>query len=279
MYCARRVFISFNQTGSSSPAASTSPAPTDGERQEGQSRYGALCASCHGARGEGGTAPALRPSGARDEAMAGIEDGTDRGPLDGAGVRPAGVPRALWSPDAMAPFGPLPVPPHRWVESKGIGARVFILSAGVLMNILLTQEGDLKKFRQVYPFSPALVQTLIAVSSVLQRERTALKVMLQLLVDQRDTLKVGDVVPVGDLFDAIAQGDEAFSEGMRIHFDHAKQLYHRKLLPMLERAHSLTREELRAMRGQGGHAGKDVAAAAQSDHVADQVAAVHRHQG
>ena len=93
-------------------------------------------------------------------------------------------------------------------------------------------------FRQVYPFSPALVQTLVAVSSVLQRERTALKVMLQLLVDQRDTLKVGDVMPVGDLFDVIAQGDEPFTEGMRIHFDHAKQLYHRKLLPMLERTHT-----------------------------------------
>ena len=116
-----------------------------------------------------------------------------------------------------------------------------------VMNTLLTSTANREMFRQVYPFSPALVQSLVAVSSVLQRERTALKVMLQLLVDQRETLKVGDVVPVGDLFDAIAQGDEAFSEGMRIHFDHAKQLYHRKLLPMLERTNSLMREELQAL--------------------------------
>ena len=61
------------------------------------------------------------------------------------------------------------------------------------MSILLTQIGDRQMFRRVYPFSPALVQTLIAVSSVLQRERTALKVMMQLLVDQRETLKVGDM--------------------------------------------------------------------------------------
>ena len=67
-------------------------------------------------------------------------------------------------------------------------------------------------FRKLYPFSPALVQTLIAVSSVLQRERTALKVMMQLLVEQRDTLTVGDILPVGDLFDVIAHGDEAFSQ-------------------------------------------------------------------
>ena len=116
-----------------------------------------------------------------------------------------------------------------------------------VMDTLLTSTANREMFRQVYPFSPALVQALVAVSSVLQRERTALKVMLQLLVDQRDTLKVGDVVPVGDLFDVIAEGDEAFSEGMRIHFDNAKQLYHRKLLPMLERTHSLTRDELRAL--------------------------------
>lgn len=106
-----------------------------------------------------------------------------------------------------------------------------------VMNILLTSEGDRAMFRKVYPFSPALVQTLIAVSSVLQRERTALKVMMQLLVDHRETLEVGDIVPVGDLFDVIANGDEAFSQEMAIHFDNAKRLYHRKLLPMLEKQH------------------------------------------
>jgi hypothetical protein len=99
-------------------------------------------------------------------------------------------------------------------------------------------------FRRVYPFSPALVQTLIAVSSVLQRERTALKVMMQLLVEQRDTLQVGDIVPVGDLFDVVAHGDVAFSPEMAIHSDNAKRLYHQKLLPVLERDHKIRREEV-----------------------------------
>ena len=109
-------------------------------------------------------------------------------------------------------------------------------------------RGDREMFRQVYPFSPALVQTLIAVSSVLQRERTALKVMLQLLVDQRDTLKLGDIVPVGDLFDVIAEGDEAFSEEMAIHFDNAKRLYHQKLLPLLEKQHGCAARRSRSCR-------------------------------
>ena len=56
-----------------------------------------------------------------------------------------------------------------------------------VMNTLLTSKYDRTIFRQVYPFSPALVDTLVGVSSVLQRERTALKVMMLLLVAQRDT--------------------------------------------------------------------------------------------
>ncbi len=111
-----------------------------------------------------------------------------------------------------------------------------------IYNTLLTNEGDRQMFRRVYPFSPALVQTLIAVSAALQRERTALKVMMQILVEQRDTLKVGDLVPVGDLFDVIAHGDEAFSQEMAINFDNARRLYHQKLLPLLERQHG-RREE------------------------------------
>ena len=109
-------------------------------------------------------------------------------------------------------------------------------------NTLLTSEGDRKMFRQVYPFSPALMQTLIAVSSVLQRERTALKVMRQLLVDQRETLRVGDLIPVGDLFDVVAHGDEAFSAEMAIHFENARRLYHQKLLPALEKQHGRVEE-------------------------------------
>ena len=92
----------------------------------------------------------------------------------------------------------------------------------------------------MYPFSPALVQTLVAVSSAFQRERTALKIMLQLLVDKRDTLQVGDLMPLGDLWDVVAHGDEAFTDVMRVNFENAKRLYHNKLRPMLEEQHEVT---------------------------------------
>ena len=112
-----------------------------------------------------------------------------------------------------------------------------------VFETLLTPRADPATFRKVYPFSPALVEMLVAVSSLLQRERTALKVMLQLLVDRRETLRLGEIVPVGDLFDAIAEGDEPFTEGMRHHFENARRLYRQKLLPLIERRSNISKAE------------------------------------
>jgi hypothetical protein len=114
-----------------------------------------------------------------------------------------------------------------------------------VLDTLLTTDADRDMFRKVYPFSPALVQTLIAVSSALQRERTALKLMLQLLVDRRADLELGQLIPVGDLWDVIAEGDEPFSEGMRLHFENAKRLFGQRLLPLLEARAGTTWEAVR----------------------------------
>lgn len=123
-----------------------------------------------------------------------------------------------------------------------------------VLDTLLTTEADRDLFRKVYPFSPALVQALIAVSAALQRERTALKLMLQLLVDRREDLELGQLIPVGDLWDAIAEGDEPFSEGMRLHFENAKRLYTQRLLPMLEARHGVTWEAIKLGQADAGAA-------------------------
>src|SRR3954451_22451796 len=108
-----------------------------------------------------------------------------------------------------------------------------------VLDTLLGSDGERDLFRQVYPFSPALVQALIAASSVLQRERTALKLMLTLLVNRRDELRLGGLIAVGDLWDEIAKGDQPFSDGMLIQFENAKKLWTLKLLPLLEREHNV----------------------------------------
>ena len=92
---------------------------------------------------------------------------------------------------------------------------------------------DEAAFRLTYPFSPALVSTLRELASVMQRERTALKVMQQMLVDRRDSLTVDDVVPVGDAFDYIVQGRDALDPQAASLFRSATALYRDKLRPHL----------------------------------------------
>lgn len=121
----------------------------------------------------------VRMASREDESLSGIEGGRDRGSLieaeTPAGVSismgaevnndlpPDGVTASLWDPNGMAPFGPRPVPADRWVESKGLGARVFILSAGVLMNIVLTivvSSGIY--YRYGNPYLPAVIDSVVA---------------------------------------------------------------------------------------------------------------------
>jgi len=105
----------------------------------------------------------VRMATREDDSMAGIEGGADRGTFDATDGRPDGVPEALWDANAMAPFGPKAVPEDRWVESKSTGARVFILSAGVLMNILLTlvvSSGIFYVYGNAY--RPAVVDSVVA---------------------------------------------------------------------------------------------------------------------
>lgn len=112
-----------------------------------------------------------------------------------------------------------------------------------VMSTLLTKTSNRDDFRKLYPFSPALVETLVAVSSLLQRERTALKVMAMLLSEQKETLQLGQIVPVGDLFDQVSQGDQAFSDDMKVHFDNAHRLYQQHLKPLLQKDHNISFEE------------------------------------
>jgi regulator of sigma E protease len=77
----------------------------------------------------------VRMASREDETMAMIE---------GGGEHPTPDPEASaerhsrwWDPDALAPFGPRPVPENRWFESKSLITRIIILVAGVTMNMLL----------------------------------------------------------------------------------------------------------------------------------------------
>ncbi|WP_156664862.1 DUF6079 family protein [Mycobacterium sp. 852002-51057_SCH5723018] len=115
---------------------------------------------------------------------------------------------------------------------------------------LLTDEAGSAAvdFEQVYPFSPALVDAMVALSSIMQRERTALKIMSELLSRGRDELTVGDVIPVGDLFDVVVLGDaEPLTDDMKNLFRAARTFYTRKMRPYLLNRHSLTEDEAKGL--------------------------------
>lgn len=113
----------------------------------------------------------------------------------------------------------------------------------VLLDGVNTDEtnrgSDEQAFRLTYPFSPALISTLRSLASVMQRERTALKVMQQMLVDRRDSLTVDDLVPVGDSFDYIVRGTQPLETEAASLFKSANRLYEESFLPLLARNHDL----------------------------------------
>ncbi|MGO1198584.1 MAG: DUF6079 family protein [Dermabacteraceae bacterium] len=92
-----------------------------------------------------------------------------------------------------------------------------------------------QQFRLTYPFSPALVSTLRNLSGVMQRDRTALKVMQQMLVERRDTMTIDEVIPVGDAYAHIVSGnDRSVLDPRRAAlFRRADEIFEDKLQPLL----------------------------------------------
>jgi RIP metalloprotease RseP len=72
----------------------------------------------------------VRMASRHDQETAFLEGGSEEGSARTALAKD-------FDPEAMIPFGPKPVPEHRWFESKALPARLFILVAGVAMNIVL----------------------------------------------------------------------------------------------------------------------------------------------
>jgi hypothetical protein len=121
----------------------------------------------------------------------------------------------------------------------------------VLLDGVNTDErhrgSDEKAFQLTYPFSPALVSTLRSLASVMQRERTALKVMQQMLVDRRDTMTIDQIIPVGDSFDLVVQGQtgQALDAEAAALFRSANKLYTEKVRPLLFGIHGIDERTLR----------------------------------
>jgi hypothetical protein len=98
--------------------------------------------------------------------------------------------------------------------------------------------GDRDAFRLTYPFSPVFLHAMVDIAGALQRERTALTLMQQLLVDCRDTLLAGQLMPLGAIFDVLDVGaDQPFTDQLREEFEHAKRFYAGRVRPYLLAKH------------------------------------------
>ena len=73
----------------------------------------------------------VRMASREDEATAFLEGGSENS------ATAPGAAKDGYDPNAMIPFGPLPIPESRWFESKPLVARLFIMLAGVTMNAVL----------------------------------------------------------------------------------------------------------------------------------------------
>jgi len=109
--------------------------------------------------------------------------------------------------------------------------------------------GDSDAFRVSYPFSPAFMATLVEVSSALQRTRSGMKLMREILVDHRDELRLGDLIPLGDLYEVLSKpGDTPFTDKLKAEFELAQKLYQGKLRPSLLEQFQVTEDDVVAVR-------------------------------
>ncbi len=103
----------------------------------------------------------------------------------------------------------------------------------ILPSIL--QQADIGYLRDVYPFHPALIEMLIDVSSLMQRDRTALRLLYELLVIHNADLPLGKLLPVGRAFDAIfpragVEGSKRVEDLRAIH-----RTYYQRFSPAMDK--------------------------------------------
>ncbi len=148
-------FLAAKWTGVYAPRFSLGFGPALWRRRHGETEY-VLAALPLGGY--------VRMASREDETMAMIEGGKPEGQGHGEvqGTEVSTAHPVDWDENAMVPFGPKPVPPERWFESKPLWARVVIMLAGVTMNVVLTLVVSTGVFSYYgRPYVPAVVDSLI----------------------------------------------------------------------------------------------------------------------
>jgi hypothetical protein len=149
---------------------------------------------------------------------------------------------------------------HRLLRAKSPEAKAEIEAAFDRMvnarpevrdTLLDTEGGDADTwddFRALYPFSPALLHVMVDLSGALQRQRSALKLMRQLMVDHRSTLPVGQLVPMGAVLDVLVEGeDKPFKDRLSAEYEKIRNFYRDRVRPWLLQRHQVADDAAEAL--------------------------------
>ncbi len=113
----------------------------------------------------------------------------------------------------------------------------------VLLDANGATEATWDEFKEVYPLSPALLNVLVVLSNALQRERTGLRLLQEMLKRRRNDLKVGELLPLGDLWDVLVDGTgDAFTERLRRESAAAQRFHARARALLLDKYGAETNE-------------------------------------
>lgn len=124
--------------------------------------------------------------------------------------------------------------PRAKAEIAAATGRLALDHEKILPGLLNNPDIDLAYLKDVYPFHPALIETLIDVTALMQRERSALRLLYELLVIHYPTLPLGEFLPVGSAFDAIfPRGGVEASKKVETLQDIHRQYYER-LVPAMK---------------------------------------------
>lgn len=92
-------------------------------------------------------------------------------------------------------------------------------------------------FRRVYPFHPALIRTLIDVTARLSRERAAIRLLYELLIQRHPDLPLGSLVPYASLFDVVFMPDQVSGGSRNEELIAVHETYYQRLLPTIDEAY------------------------------------------
>lgn len=98
---------------------------------------------------------------------------------------------------------------------------------GNVLETLITRTSDREQFRKLYPFTPAFMEVLVGAAAALQRQRTGLRILSEILDRDAGRMHLGEIFAVGDLFSAMEAGTEPMSGKMQELFAYARAVWRR----------------------------------------------------